>query len=66
MPKSYSLCIGGVILHHYTLGVTRIIPASIISAEGPLQGFMTLILAFSFDKRLAQKFMDFIPSTGSN
>lgn len=66
MPKSYSLCIGDVILHHYTLGITRTMPASIISAEGPLQGFMTLILAFSFSKKLAQKFMDFILSTGSN
>lgn len=66
MPKSYSFCIGDVLLHHYTPGITRIMPASIISAEGPLQGFMTLILAFSFDKKLAQEFMDFILSTGSN
>lgn len=54
MLKPYSLCTGDVILHHHTLGVIRIMPASIISAEGRHQGFMTSLLTFPFDRNLAQ------------
>lgn len=64
MLRLYSLCVGDTLLHPYTLGVIRITPASIISAEDLNQGFVTLILTFSSDRKLAQKFMDFILSIG--
>lgn len=57
---TYTAFIGDVTLHHHTLDVIRIMPASIISAKGLHQAYMTLILTFPFDKKLAQKFMHFI------
>lgn len=66
MLKRSSPCIADVRLHHYTLDVIRILPAS-ISAEGLHQGGLTLILTFSFDRKLAhKKFVDFILSIGIN
>ena len=66
MLRHCSLDIGDAILHLHTLDVIRLLPTSIISAKGLHQGFMTLILTFPFETKLAPKFMNFILSIGIN